>query len=141
MKGPWHIWVVGILALLWNGGGAYDYVMTQTNNEAYLNILTDAQRAFVDARPIWFDAAWAFGVWGAMVGSLLLLFRSRFAKEAFAVSLIGLAASSVWSYGIADPSGFDVSGLFSLIFSIAIAISLVVLFGYARVMTRKGVLR
>lgn len=141
MKGPWHIWVVGILALLWNGGGAYDYVMTQTNNEAYLSILTDAQRAFIDARPVWFDATWAFGVWGAMAGALLLLFRSRFAKEAFAVSIVGLVASAVWTYGIADPNGFEVSGMFSVIFSIAIAISLVILFGYARVMIRKGVLR
>ena len=24
VKTPWHLWVVGVLALLWNGFGAYD---------------------------------------------------------------------------------------------------------------------
>jgi hypothetical protein len=26
-KMPWHIWVVGILTLLWNGSGAYTIMM------------------------------------------------------------------------------------------------------------------
>jgi hypothetical protein len=25
---PWHLWLVGVLALLWNSFGAFDYVMT-----------------------------------------------------------------------------------------------------------------
>lgn len=31
---PWHLWLLGIFALLWSGMGALDYVMTQTRNEA-----------------------------------------------------------------------------------------------------------
>jgi len=26
---PWHVWVVGIVALLWNAMGALDYTMTE----------------------------------------------------------------------------------------------------------------
>jgi len=31
-KTPIHLWVVGILAILWNSIGAVDYLMTQTQN-------------------------------------------------------------------------------------------------------------
>jgi hypothetical protein len=30
---PIHLWIVGILALLWNAYGCYDYVMTTTGDE------------------------------------------------------------------------------------------------------------
>ena len=35
MKTPWHIWVVGIFALLWNAFGALDYVLTRYDVAAY----------------------------------------------------------------------------------------------------------
>lgn len=141
MRTPWHVWVIGVVALVWNFGGAFDYWMTQTNNENYLSMLTEEQMAMLDARPVWFDATWALGVWGAVLGSLLILLRSRFATPAFGVSLIGLVASSVWTYGMSEPSAIEVSGTFSLIFSAAIAVSLVALYLYARAMTARGVFR
>ena len=46
------------------------------------------------------DDALELGVWGAIAGSLLLLMRSRFAVHAFAVSLAGLAASTVYQMSL-----------------------------------------
>ena len=43
---PAHVWIVGILATLWNAFGAYDYIMTQTNNAAYLSQFSAEERAF-----------------------------------------------------------------------------------------------
>ena len=40
---PWHLWAVGVVALLWNGYGGYDYVMTQTDNAAYMAQFTAEQ--------------------------------------------------------------------------------------------------
>ena len=141
MRTPWHVWVIGVIALVWNAGGAFDYWMTQTGNEEYLAMLTEAQRAMMDSRPTWFDATWAFGVWGAVVGSLLILLRSRYATLAFGIALLGLIASSIWSFGIAEPSSLELMGTVSMIFSLAIAISLVALFLYCRAMTARGVFR
>ena len=140
-KTPIHLWIVGILALLWNAGGAYDYVMTQTNNTAYLDMLTEAQRTYIQSVPVWFDAAWAIGVWCAVLGAVLLLLRSRFAGSAFALSLLGLVVAAIYSYLLADPSALAISGTFALYFSAAIALSLILLWAYARAMTRRGVLR
>ncbi|SMY08790.1 hypothetical protein [Flavimaricola marinus] len=141
MRTPWHLWVVGGVSLLWNAGGAYDYLMTQLNNEAYLSMLTEPQRALMDSRPVWFDAAWAIGVWGSILGSLLLLLRSRFAVQAFLASFLGLIVSAIWSFGIAEPSSFEVMGSFAAIFSLAIAVVIVLLYLYARAMAARGVLR
>ena len=140
MKTPAHLWIIGLISLFWNAGGAYDYVMTQTQNAAYLDMLSEAQKAFLDAGPVWFEASWAIGVWFSVIGSLLLLVRSRFAGTAFALSFAGLLVSSVYSFGLADRTGMDMS-MAQLGFTVAIFVVLIVLWIYARAMTRRGVLR
>ena len=140
MKTPVHLWIIGVIALIWNAGGAYDYVMTQFQDEAYLAMLTDAQRAFLDTGPVWFEAAWAVGVWFSVLGSVLLLMRSRFAGAVFGLSFLGLVVSSVYSFGIADRTGLTLSPA-QMGFTIAIFVVLAVLWIYARAMTRRGVLR
>lgn len=139
---PIHLWIVGVVSLLWNAGGAFDYIMTQTENPNYLAALTPEQQGFLANAPVWFEASWAIGVWFSVIGSLLLLVRSRAAGPAFALSLLGLIVSSVYTYVISDVgNALAVSGTAALIFTIAIPIVLVALWLYARAMTKRGVLR
>ena len=140
MKTPIHLWIVGVLSLLWNSGGAFDYVMSKTQNADYLANLPAEAIEFLNNTPLWFDAAWAIGVWFSVLGSLLLLFRSRLAGSAFALSLVGLIVSSIYTYGLAEQRTFEAGGTAALIFSIAIPIVLILLWIYARAMTRRGVL-
>jgi hypothetical protein len=101
-KTPIHLWIVGGLATLWNAFGCFDYVMTQTENADYLAQFTEAQRAYFQSFPAWMEAFWAIGVWGGLLGSLLLLIRSRFAVHAYALSLLGLLVGTIYQYGMAD---------------------------------------
>ena len=135
---PWHLWAVGVVSLLWNAMGALDYTMTQTHNAAYLSAMTPEQMAWIGAFPAWAVALWAFGVWGALVGSVLLLARSRWAVAVFAISLIGLAGSTVYQHSTAMPAGFDSRG--NTAFTAAIWIVAIVLLIYARAMQRRSVL-
>ena len=137
---PVHLWIVGGLSALWNAFGCYDYLMTQTKNEAYLAMFTDAQRAYFDSFPLVMDAAWAFGVWGALAGSLLLLARSRHAVAAFAVSLAGLAVGTVWQYVISSPPP-EMSSTLMVVMNLAIWAVAIALLVYALRMRRRGVLR
>jgi hypothetical protein len=76
---PWHLWVVGVLSLLWNGFGAYDFIMTTTQGEAYMRA-SGFDQAMIDyfiAMPAWMYAPWTLGVWGGVAGSILLLMRLR----------------------------------------------------------------
>lgn len=139
-KAPVQLWVAGALATLWNAFGAFDYLMTQTRNEAYLANFTDPQRAYFDSFPTWMEATWAFGVWGGLLGALLLLARSRRAVAAFAVSLAGLAVSTFYQYVLTSPPQEMMSG-FMLGMNIAIWAIAIGLLWYAMRMRRAGVLR
>lgn len=105
---PVHLWIIGILALLWNAIGCYDYVMTRMRDTDYFAKMmpgTDpnAVLAYIDSFPVWAQAGWALGVWGGLVGALLLLVRSRYAVWSFGLSLIGAILGL--GYQIANPGG------------------------------------
>ena len=141
MRTPVHLWIVGILSLIWNAGGAFDYVAVQFGITAYTDQMTESQLAFFDDLPWWYVSAWAVGVWLSVAGSLLLLLRSRLAGPAFVLSLLGLLVASVYSFIILDSSPMRDAGAGALAFTAAIYVVLVLLIVYARAMTRRGVLR
>lgn len=136
---PWHLWVIGILALVWNGFGAFDYLMTQTRNEAYMSAFTPEQLEYFYGFPAWMEAFWAIGVWGAVIGAVLLLLRSRWAFHAFVLGIVGMLGTS--AYQLTNPAPAGVMDGAGLIVSIVIWISQVLLAIYAFAMIRKGVLR
>jgi hypothetical protein len=137
---PLHLWIVGVVATLWNAFGCFDYLMTETRNAAYLAQLTEGQRAWIDAFPAWSEGAWACGVWGGLLGSLLLLARSRWAVPAFILSLAGLAVVTVYQRALsAMPAGFDTPAMWGMTAAIW-AVAIFLLF-YAVAMRGRGVLR
>lgn len=137
---PTHLWIVGTLATLWNAFGAFDYLMTQTRNEAYLAHFTDPQRAYFESFPLWMEATWALGVWGGLAGALLLLARSRHAVTAFAISLAGLAVSTAYQYVLNSPPP-EMSGVGMVAMNLAIWAVAIGLLWYTVRMRRRGVLR
>ena len=142
MKTPWHIWVVGLVTLLWHAGGAYDYVMTEMRNAAYLSMIPEAQRAdfmaYIDGMPSWAVATWALGVWGSVAGSVLILLRSRFAVPAFAVALVGLIATQIYTYILAPTSSLSSPDSMTLLFTAVIVVVLLGALLYARRQTAAG---
>ena len=136
---PRHLWVVGVIALLWNAVGALDFVMTQTKNEAYMSSFTPEQLEFFFGFPAWVVAAWAVAIWGGVIGSVLLLLRKRFAVQLFLVSLAAMVITTIQNYVLSD--GFEIIGdTFTLVFTAAIFLAAVALFLYARAMHRRRVL-
>lgn len=136
---PRHLWVVGVLALLWSAVGAMDYVMTQTRNEAYMSAFSPEQLEFFYGLPTWTVAAWAIAVWGGVLGAILLLMRRRYAVGVFIASLLAMFATSFQNFVLSN--GLEVMGdPFALTFSAIIVVVSVALVFYARAMYRKGVL-
>lgn len=64
VKAGWHIWLVGIIGVLWNGFGCFDYVMTVTRNKAYLASYPQEVLDYWFAMPWWTFGVWAVGVFG-----------------------------------------------------------------------------
>lgn len=136
---PIHLWVVGVVSLLWNSVGAFDYLATQLEFGAYMSQYPDAVRDYVYAFPAWMVSFWALGVWGALFGSVALLLRRRWAVALFATSLVGLIGSTFYSYVLSD--GAELMGSGATVFSAVVFLVAVVLLVYARRMTAAGVLR
>ena len=136
---PVHLWVVGILSLLWNSFGAFDYLATHMQLDFYVAQFTEQQRAYFESFPSWFVAAWAFGVWGALAGSIGLLLARRWAVWAFAVSLAGLAVNTLYSFGLSD--GAEVMGTAGAVMTALIWVVAIALLAYSVRQKNRGVLR
>ncbi|WP_332638975.1 hypothetical protein [Brevundimonas sp.] len=138
---PWHLWVVGGLTLLWNGYGAYDFVMSVTQGEAYWRAsgMTDAMIAYFNAMPSWMYGPWVAGVWGAVAGSILLLLRSRFAVHAFVLSLLGVLGNLI--YGLMNPMPDLPPAMAAMTYMPWVIVAVAAFLAwYARAMQKKGVL-
>jgi hypothetical protein len=140
---PWHLWLVGVLSLLWNGYGGYDFIQTTTRGEAYMREsgFGDEIIAYYAAMPTWMYVPWTLGVWGAVIGSLLLLARSRFAVHAFGLSLIGAVVSLVYSKFINPPPPPPPAMAMMQWAPIIIVVIAALLLWYASAMAKKVVLR
>ncbi|MBY6203589.1 hypothetical protein [Halomonas denitrificans] len=136
---PMHLWIVGILSLLWNAMGAFDYLATKLRLEFYMNMFTEAQLAYFYDLPLFFTVFWAVGVWGALFGSVALLLRRRWAVALFALSLVGMIVGSIYTLFLSD--GIEIMGAGGAIFSAVIFVVGVFLLVYARRMAAAGVLR
>jgi len=134
---PVHLWIVGVLSLLWNAYGCFDYLMTQTRNASYLAGFTAEQMAVFDRMPAWVNAAWAVGVWGALLGSVLLLLRRRWSVHAFRLSLLGAAVGTAYQIRVA-PQPLSNADWALTIAILVVGLALVL---YARWQIMRGVLR
>ena len=137
-KTPVHLWVVGVIALLWNAMGAYDYLMMQTENAGYLAQYTEPQLAYFRDFPVWATAVWAIAVWSGVLGSVLLLMRKKLAEPVFLVGLVAFVVSTIRT---ATSGGFDVMGGAGTGFSAVIFLVAVFLYFYSRAMRTRGVLK
>jgi len=136
---PWHVWVAGAVALCWNAVSAFDYVMTQTRNEAYMAAFTPEQLEYFYGFPAWVVATWAIAVWSGVLGSVLLLLRRRFAVPVFLASLVAMVLTTIHNYLLSNGLAiFADTG--SRIFTGIIFVVAVALYLYSRSLEKRGVL-
>lgn len=144
-KAPTHLWIIGILSLLWNGFGAFNYVATQTRNDAWVaGMLPDVDPQIIydwmDRAPIVVDLFWALGVWFALAGSILLLLRKSLAVQAFALSLVGAIGGLILQVlNVGDRPAVLGGGQFDPVM-LAVVVIAFALLGYARKQKANGVL-
>lgn len=132
-KMPMHLWVVGIVSLLWNAFGCYIYTMTMMRDPATMAAASPEMRAGIEASPGWANGAWAVGVWFALIGSALLLMRKGWAFHAFAISLLGLLGTAIYEFTSGMPVNIP---QLAMIWAVALF-----LLWYSWTMRQRGVLR
>ncbi|MGW8282681.1 MAG: hypothetical protein ACWGON_05230 [Gemmatimonadota bacterium] len=135
---PKHLWIVGVLGLLWNCMGAYDYLATEMQNEAYMSRFSPEQLEYFYGFPTWMVAFWALAVWGGVLGTILLLLRKRHAVGVLLVSLVSMIITSIYNFVLSD--GMAIMGAGAVAFTGLIFVVALGLWLYARAMAGRGVL-
>ena len=135
---PAHLWIVGVLSLLWNMVGAFDYLATKLRLDFYMSQFSEEQLAYFYGFPVWLVAAWAFAVWGALVGSVGLLLRRKWSVWLFVVSIAGMVVTTIYSFGMTN--GAEVMGSGAMVFTAVIWVIAIFLVVYSWSLAKKGVL-
>jgi hypothetical protein len=140
---PAHFWIVSTLSLFWSCFGAVDYLMSRTHNDAFFRAMMPnadpaVAYAYMDSMPLYASIGWGLGVWGGLLGSVLLLMRSRYAVHAFAASILGMVLSFGYQLFIATNVPADMKS--PVMPAVVTVIGIGLLF-YSRAMSARGLLR
>ncbi|NNE63539.1 MAG: hypothetical protein HKN34_05605 [Gammaproteobacteria bacterium] len=136
IKKHWSFWAVCIFGLVWNAGGAANYLM-QTNMEI-VNSMPATHQAIIIGRPAWATGGFALGVFGGALGSILLMFVLRASLYVFLISLAGIVVTMIHTMNVAM-SEVEFSFLEIFVMAILPMVAALALFAYARhAMARYG---
>ena len=88
---PLWFWVVAGLGLAWNIFGLFAFKEFVTGTQEYWQStgMTTSQATLYSSLPTWMTVVFAIGVFGAVIGCVLLLARHRLALPVLVASFIG----------------------------------------------------
>ena len=90
VKTPLWFWVIVILYILWSFVGCGGYLAEHLMNDAaYSEAFGADMLSLRDFTPLWATAGYAIGVWGGLIGGVLLLLRKKLCLPFFYASFIG----------------------------------------------------
>lgn len=136
LKAPWHLYLIGTLAVLWNAVGVFDFLATATQFPPYMERFPEAARQYWETQPVWVYAVWAMSVFASLVGAILILRREALAVRVLAVATTTTIFAMALSYSRPAPDG-DATRVFAVCI---IVVSLLIL-NYAYHQAKRGVLR
>ena len=132
---PWHLWVLGVILLLWNGIGVVSFLATQMRFEPILSGYPEDMLAYYFEAPLWMHIMWGGSIMGGFLSAALLVMRRKLAIHVFVIAWLCSVAVAVYTYFNPPPMGGGI-GFHILV----LAGTLLVLF-YMLWMSRRGVLR
>ncbi|MBN4084751.1 hypothetical protein JYT89_00250 [Flavobacteriaceae bacterium AH-315-B10] len=93
-------WIIGIIALIWNGMGVVNYLMQAYKTEAIMAKFDADQLALLEGLPIWMTALFAIAVFAGAIGSISFLMRKKLAVSLFLVSFLAATVQQLyWLFG------------------------------------------
>lgn len=135
-KAPWHLWVVGVLSLLWNAAGAWTIMSAQSGAPMDMDA---TEIAYYAAQAPWFVAMTDLVLISAILAAVALLLRSRWAVHLYWLSIAGIVVTAV--YDIAAGTALLLQDQGWLILSCVTTGLAIVQLLYAIAMHKRGVLR
>ncbi len=123
-------WIVGVLALIWNGMGVFQYLSMQYMKEEMAAAMTPEQNALMESLPTWYTAVFAIAVFAGILGSILLLLQKKAATPLFLISL--LAVLIQMGYWLLGTNAREVMGNQAAFMPVTVIIVAVFLYFFSR---------
>lgn len=93
-------WIIGVIALIWNGMGANYYLQSAFKTEASTAGLNQEQIDLMNSMPSWYTALFAIAVFSGVIGALAMLMKKKVSVPLFMVSFICALINQVyWLFG------------------------------------------
>ncbi|HRO25920.1 MAG TPA: hypothetical protein PLD19_00610 [Luteimonas sp.] len=138
-KVPALFWFIAILAVLWNLAGVFSFYYHLSATPEVIATWPEQQQRLFAALPRWLFVPFAVATVGGLVGSLGLLWRSRWAVPTLALSLLAIIVQFAGNYLTAPL--WQLTGLRGALLPLAITLVGLFLWWYARRAAARGWLR
>ena len=133
-------WIIGIIALLWNAMGVYNYLIQAYQTEAYTSSLNEAQLALMESMPSWNTALFAIAVFSGLIGTILMLMCKKSAVSLFIISFVTATVNQLyWLFGTNAAEVFSES--MPYLMPILVIVFCLFLVWYSRSQKANGVLK
>ena len=100
VKPPMWFWIIGVIALIYNGMGINAYLQQAYNTESFQAMYSAEQLELIAMTPAWATAAFAIAVFAGFLGCIGLLLRKKWAKSLFLLSLLGILVQMIYNFFI-----------------------------------------
>ena len=126
-------WVIGVIALLWNGLGVMAYLARAFMTDEMIAALPeDQQKEFLVNYPAWVTAAFALAVFGGVLGAVFLLMRKKLAVTLFAISAIAAIAQHIYIFMNVEVNSY--------IMPVLVIVVCIILYWYSKKCSDDGIL-
>ena len=139
-KTPWWFWLITSIYLIWSAFACYHYWLEMSlPQDAYIKAFGEEAAAIRGLAPWWSVSSYAIGVWGGLVGVLVLILRRKWCLPFFYASLAGAVIG--WSWNILDIRFRTLMGAGSWALMIFIWLECIFIIWFAHTLLRKGVIK
>ena len=133
---PWHLWVVAILTLVWNGSGAVTILMAQTGSRLDMD---PHEIAYYANQPTWLVLSTDLATFLPVAAGVALLLRNRAAVWLFALALAAMVFTNIYDVAAGTSLTLGDQGWRNL--TIVLVVIALLQLAYAWAMRKRGVLR
>ncbi len=139
IKPPKSFWIIGVLALLWNLMGLFQFFMTTFMLDSMVEHLPEVQADMYRSIPMWYTVIFAIAVFSGVLGSFTMLLRKKITIALFGISLLAvLVAQGYWILGT---DVMEVMGISSVIMPLIVIVISIFLYFYNKGAAKNGWLK
>ncbi len=135
-KAPWHLPVIGAIAVVWSLLGIFDLLAMVTRYAPYMNLMPELTREFIYELPMGVIALRGIAVFATLIGAVYLI-----RKRLVAVRILALGATAtILGIGFSFAGGAPDDGTIHAVSVFTIVVSVLLLY-YAQTWGKYGVLK